>query len=148
MLKRVLHYLKNDDGWTFIETVIGIAIVLLLTSGVGVVAVKQLQRANITAAVSQIGNFKLALEMYQQDCKRYPTNEQGLNALWEKPIFSPVPDNWDGPYIDKKLPKDPWGTEYIYSSPGENGLPFTITSRGADSAVGGEKENRDINSYD
>lgn len=143
-----LNILKEDDGWTFIETIIGIAIVLLLTTGVGVVAVKQMGKANVTAATSQIGNFKLALEMYRQDCKRYPTEEQGLNSLWEKPILSPSPKNWDGPYIDKKLPLDPWDYEYIYKTPGENGLPFTISSLGADSSLGGSDLNSDIHSYE
>lgn len=147
-IKLLIGKLKQDDGWTFIETIIGIAIVLLLTTGVGVVAVKQMGKANVTAATSQIGNFKLALEMYRQDCKRYPTREQGLEALWMTPVLSPVPKNWDGPYIDKKLPADPWDEPYIYNIPGENGLPFTLTSLGADSAIGGDKLNRDINSYD
>ncbi|MGL1892031.1 MAG: type II secretion system major pseudopilin GspG [Spirochaetaceae bacterium] len=139
---------KQDDGWTFIETIIGIAIVLLLTTGVGVVAIKQMGKANVTAATSQIGNFKLALEMYRQDCTRYPTEEQGLQSLWEEPILSPIPKNWDGPYIDKKIPLDPWDNSFKYFVPGTNGLPFTITSLGADSASGGIKLNKDINSYD
>ncbi|QEN05061.1 type II secretion system protein GspG [Thiospirochaeta perfilievii] len=148
MIKKLIKILKEDDGWTFIETIIGIAIVLLLTTGVGVVAVKQMEKANVTAATSQIGNFKLALEMYRQDNKVYPTVEQGLNSLWEKPVLSPVPKNWDGPYIDKKTPLDPWDNEYLYKIPGENGLPFTISSLGADSTIGGLGLNKDINSYD
>ena len=135
----IYRIIKEDDGWTFIETIIGIAIVLLLSAGVGVVAVKNLERANSTAAKSQIGDFKLAIEMYRQDCKRYPTEEQGLNALWEKPALSPVPTGWNGPYIDKRVPNDPWDGEYTYSVPGENGLPFTITAHGPDG---------DINSYE
>ncbi len=148
LIKNLIIIFKQDDGWTFIETIIGIAIVLLLTTGVGVVAVKQMGRANVTAATSQIGNFKLALEMYRQDNRRYPTQEQGLEALWSEPVLSPVPKEWDGPYIDKKLPLDPWDEPFIYNIPGENGLPFTITSLGADGSMGGEDLNRDINSYD
>lgn len=144
----IFKTLKQDDGWTFIETIIGIAIVLLLTTGVGVVAIKQMGKANVTAATSQIGNFKLALEMYRQDCKRYPTVEQGLEALWEEPMLSPIPLNWDGPYVDKKIPLDPWDTKFKYSVPGINGLPFSITSLGADSTPGGLKLDSDINSYD
>lgn len=144
----IFKIVKNEDGWTFIETIIGIAIVLLLSTGVGVVAVKQMSKANVAATKSQIGNFKLALEIYRQDCKRYPTMEQGLNALWEKPVLSPVPKNWDGPYIDKKTPLDPWDSEYEYSIPGENGLPFTISSLGADGTPGGTNLNSDINSYE
>ncbi|QEN06354.1 type II secretion system protein GspG [Thiospirochaeta perfilievii] len=145
MIRKIL---KEDDGWTFIETIIGIAIVLLLSTGVGVVATKQLSKANVTAAKSQIGNFKLALEIYKQDCKIYPTQEQGLEALYEKPQLSPAPLNWDGPYIDKKVPLDPWDNEYKYNNPGVNGLPFTITSLGADALPGGEGINSDIHSYE
>lgn len=144
----LINLLSKDDGWTFIETIIGIAIVLLLSTGVGVVAVKQMSKANVAATKSQIANFKLALEIYRQDCKQYPTSEQGLDSLWKKPIFSPIPENWDGPYIDKQTPKDPWETSYIYSIPGINGLPFTITSLGADKTTGGTVLNQDINSYD
>ena len=145
--KLVKHFSKNE-GWTFIETIIGIAIVLLLSSGVGAVAIKNLDKASVTVAKSQIGDFKLALEMYRYDCNRYPTTEQGLDALWKKPHFSPVPLNWDGPYIDKNVPKDPWNSSYVYKAPGENGLPFTISSLGGDSLTGGTGKNRDIHSYD
>lgn len=147
-MKNLIDLLKKDDGWTFVETIISIAIVLILSAGVGVVATKQLDKANVAAAKSQIGNLKLALEMYKQDCNRYPSEEQGLYALWEKPVLSPVPSNWDGPYLDKKLPIDPWDNEYIYSVPGENGLPFSITSLGSDGRVGGEGLDMDLHSYD
>ena len=86
--------------------------------------------------------------MYNQDCKIYPSKEQGLEALWEKPILSPSPQNWDGPYTDKIIPLDPWDNEYIYSIPGDNGLPFTITSLGADGSVGGTGLNKDLYSYE
>ncbi len=145
---RVLKCFKKDDGWTFIETIIGVAIVLLLSAGVGVVAVKNLDKANVTSAKSQIGDFKLALEIYRQDCKRYPSREQGLEALWNKPVLSPVPSKWDGPYIDKILPSDPWDNPYIYSVPGENGLPFSISSYGADGVSGGTELDSDIHSYE
>lgn len=147
-MKNLIKILKNDDGWTFIETIIGIAIVLILSAGVGVMAMKQLDKANVTAAKSQLGNFQLALEMYKLDCKQYPTVEQGLEALREKPILSPVPKGWDGPYLAKKLPLDPWKNPYEYSVPGENGLPYTITSLGADGQVGGEGQDMDLHSYD
>lgn len=147
LIRKILKELKKDDGWTFIETIIGMAIVLILSAGVGVVAFKNLDKANVTSAKSQIGDLKLALEMYRQDCKRYPTPEQGLEALWEKPLLSPVPASWDGPYIDKELPLDPWDNPYKYIVPGENGLAFTISSYGADGSPGGEGNDSDIHSY-
>lgn len=147
-LLKLIRILKKDDGWTFIEVIIGVAIVMLLSAGVGVVAVKHLDGAKQTSAKSQIGSFKLALEMYRQDCDRYPTNEQGLEALWEKPVLSPVSEGWDGAYIEKKLPLDPWKNPYVYSVPGENGLPFTISSLGADGVPGGTGLDSDIHSYE
>lgn len=147
-MNKLLNIIKREEGWTFIETIIGIAIVLILSAGVGVMAIKQLDKANVTAAKSQLGNFKLALEMYRQDCKRYPTQEQGLEALWEKPILSPSPKGWDGPYLDKKLPLDPWENPYEYSIPGEHNLPFTISCLGADGQIGGEGLEMDLYSYD
>lgn len=148
MLNRIIKLLKQDEGFSFIEVVIAVGIVMLLSAGVGVVAVKQLDKAKQTTAKSQIGSFKLALETYRQDCGRYPTSEQGLEALWSKPVLSPVSDNWDGAYIEKKLPQDPWDKPYIYSVPGENGLPFTISSLGADGVAGGTKMDSDIHSYE
>lgn len=147
-LTKVFKTLKKDDGWTFIEVMIGVGIVMMLTAGVGIVAMKQYDGAKVTAAKSQIGSFVLALEIYRQDCDRYPTNEQGLEALWEKPVLSPVSENWNGAYIGKKLPLDPWKREYIYKVPGENGLPYTITSLGADGVPGGEGTDKDIHSYE
>lgn len=144
MLKKIL---KDDRGWTFIETIIGMAIVLILSAGVGVVAFKNLDKANVTAAKSQIGDLKLALELYRQDCSRYPTVEQGLESLWTKPIMNPVPSGWNGPYIDKELPSDPWDNDYIYTVPGENGLAFSISSYGADGTPGGEGNDSDIHSW-
>lgn len=147
LIKKIIKELKKDEGWSFLETIIVLGIVAVLSGGVAISAIKQLDKASITAANSQIGDFKLALEIYRQDCKNYPTPEQGLKALWEKPILSPVPNGWNGPYIDKELPLDPWDNEYIYSVPGENGLPFTISSLGADGSPGGEGKDSDIYSH-
>lgn len=138
-MNRLFIIIKNEDGWTFIETIIVIGIVLILSAGVGVMASKQLDRAKIAAVKSQMSNFRIALEMYNQDCNRYPTEEQGLEALQNRPLLHPVSKGWDGPYLDKELPLDPWDETYIYSNPGENGLPYSITSTGS-----GEE----INSYD
>lgn len=107
-MEKLIKILKNDVGWTFIETIIGIAIVLILSAGVGIMAMKQLDKTNVTAAISQMDNFNLALYMYKIDCNGYSSQEKGLEALVEKPILSPVPNGWAGPYLDKRLPLDPW----------------------------------------
>ena len=87
-------------------------------------------------------NRELALHWAQKDYK-----EQGLKALFEKPILYPIPENWDGPYIDREVQKDPWGNEFEYSDTTTNGLPFSIVSYGADGKSGGEGNNEDICSW-
>jgi general secretion pathway protein G len=138
---------KSDGGWTFMETLIVIAIVLILTSSVGFMTVQYLDRARTAAARSQIDSFAVALESYYIDCGRYPSAEQGLEALWRKP-GSGSAENWSGPYLYKNAPLDPWGTPYEYKVPGENGLPFGIRSLGADGREGGEKYDADIASWE
>jgi general secretion pathway protein G len=138
---------SGDQGWTFLETIIVIAIVLILTSSVGFMASQYLDRARIATARSQIDSFSIALESYFIDCGRYPTNEQGLNALWEKPSIQPINDNWSGPYMYKQTPNDPWGNPYEYFVPGQSGLPYGVRSFGADGREGGEKNDADIASW-
>lgn len=136
---------ERDDpegGWTFIETLIVIGIILILTSSVGIMAVKYLDKARIVTARSQIETFSLALDSFYLDSGKYPTADQGLAALWEKP--SGDSSGWNGPYVSKPVPKDPWGNEYTYSTPGDNGLPFKIVSLGGDGKEGGEGNDADI----
>lgn len=143
----ILARLKNSDGWTFIETLVVIAIVLVLSGTVGFLAFNYIDSAKVVTARTQIESFSLALNTYYLDTGRFPTQEQGLNALWRKPTSNPVPDRWRGPYIDKAPGLDPWNNEYVYSVPGPNGLPFGITSYGADAQVGGEGNDEDIRSW-
>jgi general secretion pathway protein G len=138
---------KKDEGWTFIETLIVMAIVLILTAAVGFNAVKQLDKAKIVTAKSQIETFSLALDSYYMDNGTYPSQEQGLSALWEKPSSAPEPAEWNGPYLTKPVPRDPWGNEYLYTIPGSGGLPYGICSYGKDGTEGGENSNADITSW-
>jgi len=140
--------LKGSDGWTLMETVIVIAIILILTSSVGYMAIKYLDKARTATAKGQIEAFCTALESYYIDCGRYPSAEQGLNALWQKPTVQPVSDNWSGPYIYKNIPNDPWGNAYEYTVPGNNGLPYSIRSFGADGREGGSGNDADITSWE
>jgi general secretion pathway protein G len=137
----------RDEGWTFVETLIVIAIILVLTSTVGFMAFRYLGSARVAAARSQIETLSLALNAYMLDNDRYPSEGQGLEALWEKPTLAPVPDDWNGPYVSKEIPEDPWGNEYVYNVPGPNGLPFEIRSLGADGIEGGEGNDADISSW-
>lgn len=139
---------KENDGWTFIETLIVMAIVLILITAVGLSSIKQIEKAKLVAAKSQIETFSLALDSYYMDNGVYPSEEQGLNALWKKPLSSPEPSFWNGPYISKAIPKDPWGNDYLYLVPGENGLGFTVKSLGKDGIEGGEGNDADISSFE
>lgn len=138
---------KYEEGWSFVETLIVMAIVLILTAAVGFSAIKQVEKARVVTARSQIETFSLALDSYYMDVGSYPTSEQGLAALFEKPI-SLSNNNWDGPYITKPVPKDPWGNDYQYFIPGENGFPYGISSLGKDGMEGGEGKDADIKSWE
>lgn len=144
----VFEILKNDEGWTFMETLIVLAITLVLTATVGFVATGSLEKARTAAARTQIESLATALEAYYMDCGNYPTAEQGLFALRKKPETSPSSDNWAGPYLHKDTPKDPWGYDYEYTSPAPDGSPYGIRSFGADGAEGGEGKNADIKSWE
>lgn len=147
--KRVLR--KNnqkyngDDGFTFIETLIVMGIILILTATVGFMAVRYLQKAKVVAAKTQIETFSLALQGYYLDCGSYPTEQQGLNVLWQKPQGDAA-KYWNGPYLAQAVPKDPWTRDFIYKVPGPNGLPFVIVSYGEDGLEGGEGNNLDVSS--
>ncbi|MBN1648171.1 MAG: type II secretion system major pseudopilin GspG [Spirochaetales bacterium] len=138
---------KDNGGWTFIETLIVIAIILLLSGTVGIVAIKQVAKARVANARSQIDNYVSALQQYYFDCGSFPSEEQGLEALFTKPNIDPVPDKWDGPYIAKRLADDPWGHPYVYQVPGPNGLDYAILSYGADGLQGGSGKDEDIVSW-
>ncbi|MBN2658738.1 MAG: type II secretion system major pseudopilin GspG [Spirochaetales bacterium] len=135
-----------EGGWTFIETIIVIGIVLILTSSVGFMAFRYLDKAKTVTAKNDIENFSLALSSYYLDCRKFPTVDQGLMALWEKPASDA--DGWDGPYVNKTPGKDPWGNGYDYFLPGPAGLPFGIRSFGADGMEGGGGNDRDVNSWE
>lgn len=144
----VIKFLKKEDGWTFMETLIVIAIILILTATVGFMAVGNLEKARNAAAKTQIESLCTALEAYYIDCGNYPTVEQGLSALRKKPESSPSSDNWAGPYLYKNVPLDPWGNEYEYLVPAPDGTAYGIRSFGADGKEGGNEKNKDIASWE
>lgn len=146
---------KREAGFTYVETVAVIAIGAVLTAGSVFSATKLISAAKKTAAKNQIEQYCSALQIYFIDCGRFPTTEQGLSALWRKPVFYPVPENWNGPYLDREPGNDPWGTDFKYLSsessvmPSEvpEGLPFILVSYGADCKEGGKGEADDICSW-
>lgn len=136
--------MRNKDGFTLIELLVVMIIIGLLAALVGPRFIRQEEKAKIKATKAQIELLSTALDTFRLDVGRYPTTEEGLEALRTKPGAL---DRWDGPYLKKDLPLDPWGKAYVYRSPGEHG-PFDIVSYGADGAPGGEGDNRDITSWD
>ena len=96
-------------------------------------------------AVEQIADLEFALDRYAKATGDYPSTEQGLDALWEKPTGLPRPINWIGPYVDDPNFNDPWGNRYVYRRPGRNdAYAFDLFSRGADGIEGGRGENEDV----
>lgn len=142
----VLVKRQKQQGFTLIELVVVIAIIGILA---GVVVTKMMDRpgdARVVAAQADIANLSKALKIYKVDNFTYPSSDQGLEALVNKPTISPEPKNYkQSGYIDT-LPKDPWGRDYIYLSPGQH-ADFDLYSLGADGVQGGEGESADVNSW-
>lgn len=138
---------KTAEGFSYMETLICIAVILILTVVVGVSSIKMIDRSKKAKCYKEMEAFREALEEYYAECGTFPSQEQGLFALWEKPVLYPVPAAWNGPYLDTEVPKDPWGNEYNYKVPGTNNLPYEIFSYGSDGERGGEGTKEDIYSW-
>ena len=132
-------------GFTLIEVVVVIVILVLLASIATPMYLNYIKRANVSAAKTQIKMLEDALTGYRLDMGKYPDTETGLAALVENPDEN---EKWNGPYIKPNVPKDPWGNDYVYVSPGENGRDFDLSSYGADGQPGGEGEDADINNWE
>jgi general secretion pathway protein G len=134
-------------GFTLIEIMVVIVILGVLAALVVPKVLERPDDARIVAAKSDIATIKAALSLYRLDNQRYPTGEQGLNALVAKPEMPPIPPNWrPGGYLER-LPKDPWQNPYQYLNPGLRG-EIDIYSFGADGQPGGTGKDADIGSWD
>ena len=141
---------KLDDlGFTLIELLVVIVILGILVGIVGVRIMGEPEKAKRTKAQVQIANMETALKLYKLDNGYYPTTEQGLQALVEPPAVGQLPKAWrEGGYLEKgKVPKDPWGNEYVYLSPGIHG-DCDLISYGAEGEPGGEGNDADINNWE
>jgi len=126
---------KNRYGFTMIEIMLVVIIIGVLASMAIPSLSKRGKQARVLAAKADIeANLSIVLDLYELDNGQYPTTEQGLAALIKKPDSSPIPNNWNGPYLKKKnIPTDPWGKEYLYVYPGiENMENFDLSSYGSD----------------
>lgn len=140
--------IRNDKQWTFkhqlgftlLELLVVMVIIGLLVSYVGPRYFNQLGKSEVKAAKAQINAFQKALDVYRLDNGSYPDQQSGLNALLIAPQGT---SKWNGPYLQKAIPNDPWDHPYVYRIPGEKS-EFDIISYGADGRLGGTNENADI----
>ena len=145
MKNRLKLRLLKTGGFTLLELLIVMIIIGLLAALIGPKMIGRVGESRQTVAKQQIEGFSSALEMYKLDTSKYPTQEQGLEALIAQPQGV---INWKGSYLKKKLiPKDPWGNNYIYTYPGEHG-DYDIISYGADGKSGGDGEEKDVLSWE
>lgn len=135
---------RQQRGFTLIELMVVLAIIGVLAALIVPNVLGRADDARVTAARTDVGNLMQAMKLYKLDNQRFPSAEQGLNALILKPTTEPVPANWK-PYLDK-LPRDPWGRAYQFMNPGIKG-EVDVLSFGADGQAGGEGNNADIGSW-
>ena len=135
------------SGFTLIEILVVIVVIAILATLVAPNIFQHVGAAKSATAKSQIEMLGAALDAYRLDNGSYPTTEQGLNALWEKPTTDP-PANWRSPYLRKPVPMDPWGRPYVYLFPGQaNPNAYDLVSYGQDGKPGGDGEAADITSW-
>ena len=134
----------RQAGFTLIELMVVLVIIGVLAALIVPNVLDRADDARATAAKTDVNNLMQALKLYRLDNQRYPTTEQGLQALVARPAVAPVPSNWK-PYVEK-LPNDPWGRPYQYLNPGVKG-EIDVMSFGADGQPGGEGNNADIGSW-
>jgi general secretion pathway protein G len=135
-------------GFTLIEILVVITVIGLLAALVGPRILGRVSEAKSATAKAQLEMLGVALDNYRLDNGSYPTTEQGLTALQEKPSRDPAPLNWRGPYLKRAIPADPWGRPYVYRSPGEHDAAGNdLSTLGKDGQPGGEGEDADITSW-
>ena len=132
-------------GFPLIELLVVLIVLGLLASLVAPRIIGRVSEARTTTARTQLDLLGVALDSYRLDNGSYPTTEQGLAALRDRPTREPVPGSWRGPYLRKAVPMDPWGRAYVYRSPGQqNPSGFDLVTLGRDGQPGGQDEDADL----
>lgn len=134
---------RNNSGFTLVELLVVMVIIGMLAALVFPRLIPKVGKGKQAAAKAQIELLGQALDQFRLDTGRYPATTEGLNAL----MVDPGAPNWDGPYLKKAVPNDPWGRPYSYQSPGNHG-DYDLISYGADGSPGGEGDNKDILSWE
>ncbi len=134
---------RRARGFTLLELLVVMVIIGLLAGYVGPRLFAQIGKSEVKVARAQIDGLQKALDQYRLDTGRYPDTTQGLAALRARPADEP---KWAGPYLTKAVPKDPWGHDYLYRSPGEHG-EFDLSTQGRDGRPGGEGEDADFGNW-
>lgn len=134
---------RGRQGFTLIELLVVMVIIALLAALVGPRLFPKLGKGKQSAALAQIELIGQGLDHFRLDVGRYPTTQEGLNAL----AANPGAEKWEGPYLKKALPNDPWGKPYRYQCPGSHG-EYDLYSYGRDDAPGGDGEDKDVTSWE
>lgn len=135
---------SNRRGFTLIELLVVLSILALIAALVAPNVFPKLGKGKQAAAKAQIELLGQALDQFRLDTGRYPTNEEGLAAL----VTNPGIDKWEGPYLKKGMPNDPWGKPFIYNAPGTHGTAYDLISYGKDGQPGGTGEDKDALSWE
>lgn len=130
------------------ESIIVITIIVIMTGTVAFSGLRYIEQARRARTEAQISTLRLALHAYFLDTGRYPTVDQGLDALWERPVLTPVPHGWRGPYLEGPVGTDGWGRELEYRRSQADPVPFVIRSFGADGLAGGTGDDADVSSIE
>src|SRR6058998_1085331 len=134
---------KNHSGITLIELLVVMVIIAMFATIVGQRLFRNVEKARQTTAKAQISEFESVLDAFRLDVGRYPTTDEGLQSLRVRPGSL---ERWDGPYLRKDVPLDPWQHPYVYRFPGQHG-DYDLCSFGADGQDGGEGENADVTNW-
>ncbi len=136
---------RAGAGFTLVELVVVMSIIAILAGAVVLQVTRRVEDAKRARALQDISTLETALDLYAADNGAPPTTQQGLQALRTKPSSPPQPHNWNGPYLKKDVPKDPWGHDYVYRSPGQlNPDSYDIISYARDGQPGGTGPDEDL----